>query len=351
MPLFMDLHKASDYDVKPTVEEIKRNHIADLEVQHKYSVKFLQYWINEEAGLVFCLMEAPDKEACAAVHREAHGAMPCNVIELKGGDYMALIGEGVRKNEFDIVETADGRLDAGYRIIMVIDILSLNENVVPAENLLQLIKNAGGQTLGRPASRKAIVFMPGAPFIHCALNIIKSMESHPGEIRIGISAGEPVTDSRELFNDAIQSSNRFCDIAQNGQVLVASLALNLAGAKDISGTGVRVLNTTDEIFLRLVNEAVQSLSSEQSFNIDVLSKQLGVSRSQLYRKFKDLTGSSTNSYLQELRLRKAFELIRSNYGNITQVAMEAGFGNLSYFAKSFQKRFGITPLKAAKLNA
>ena len=70
MPLFMDLHKADDYDVKPTVEEIKRNHIADLAVQHKYGVKFLQYWINEEPGLVFCLMEGPDKESCAAVHRD-----------------------------------------------------------------------------------------------------------------------------------------------------------------------------------------------------------------------------------------------------------------------------------------
>jgi Protein of unknown function (DUF4242) len=86
MPLFMDLHKAEDYDAKPTVEDIKKNHIADLAVQEKYGVKFLQYWINEDAGLVFCLMEAPDKESCAAVHREAHGAMPCNIIELQGGD-------------------------------------------------------------------------------------------------------------------------------------------------------------------------------------------------------------------------------------------------------------------------
>ena len=64
MPLFMDLHKASDYDTMPTVEDIKKNHIADLAVQHKYGVKFIQYWINEEAGMVFCLMEAPNKEAC-----------------------------------------------------------------------------------------------------------------------------------------------------------------------------------------------------------------------------------------------------------------------------------------------
>ena len=59
MPLFMDLHKASDYEVKPTVDDIKRNHIADLEVQGKYGVKFLQYWINEDAGLVFLFDGSP----------------------------------------------------------------------------------------------------------------------------------------------------------------------------------------------------------------------------------------------------------------------------------------------------
>ena len=147
MPLFMDLHKASDYEVKPTVDDIKRNHIADLEVQGKYGVKFLQYWINEDAGLVFCLMEAPDKESCIAVHREAHGAMPCNVIELKGGDYMTFIGDENRVNQFDIVENEDGTVDAGYRIIMVVDTISLSRyDALQAQ--IQDIAVTGYQTMG-----------------------------------------------------------------------------------------------------------------------------------------------------------------------------------------------------------
>ncbi len=76
-----------------------------------------------------------------------------------------------------------------------------------------------------------------------------------------------------------------------------------------------------------------------------------MSRSRLYRNIKDLTGYSANSFIQELRMQKALHLIRNKYsGNVTQVALEAGFNNLSYFSKSFQKRFGIPPLKAAKMN-
>ena len=196
MPLFMDLHKASDYDVKPTVDEIKRNHIADLEVQHKYGVKFLQYWINEEAGLVFCLMEAPDKESCAAVHREAHGAMPCNVIELKGGDYMTYLGQEGRVNEFDIVENADGSLDAGYRVILVVDSISILEQNLLDEKIDQVIKKSGGRVVNRPGPRKTIVFSSGGPAIECAASILDSVQNLVAniEVRIGISAGEPVTE-------------------------------------------------------------------------------------------------------------------------------------------------------------
>lgn len=355
MPLFMDLHKASDYDVKPTMEEIKRNHIADLEVQHKYGVKFLQYWINEEAGLVFCLMEAPDKESCAAVHREAHGDMPCNVIELKGGDYKAFADEGSRVNEFDIVERADGSLDTGYRLILIADFLSVTENDSLPEEIVRISESAGGHLLNKPASRKIIVFSPGMQAIECAATIIKyvrDLSDTTNEIRISISAGEPVTAQQDIFADAIQLGGRLCDIAQNGQVVISSLAKDLTGKSKLQShlqdASLKVLTMEDEQFLNLLSKAMIDLAGESPLTIDSLGKHVGMSRSRLYRRIKELTGHSANSLIQELRMQKALRLIRNKYGNITQVALETGFSNLSYFAKSFQKRFGVLPLQAAK---
>jgi hypothetical protein len=57
----------------------------DLEIQDKHGAKALKYWFNEEKGEVFCLFEAPSAEAAEAVHRESHGLMADEIIEVKEG--------------------------------------------------------------------------------------------------------------------------------------------------------------------------------------------------------------------------------------------------------------------------
>lgn len=351
MPLFMDLHKASDYETAPTVEDIKRNHIADLAVQHKYGVKFLQYWINEEAGLVFCLMEAPDKESCAAVHREAHGAMPCNVIELQGGDYMTFMGSEGKVNAFDIVEKADGTLDTGYRIIVVVDYVALQTDKHPGKIIHGIAKSSSGRLANKPGHRETIVFTSALHAIEFAMKIIKDIHAST-EIRIGISAGEPVTDEKDFFGYSIQLANRLCDIAQPAKIVLSPLAKQLAGESIMQNPSikksVRVLSPDDEKFLNQLIEEASTRFYQPSFNIDVLSKSLGMSRSGLYRKITLLTGLSANAFIRELRLQKALQLIRDKYGNVSEIALESGFSNRSYFAKSFQTRFGISPLQLLK---
>jgi hypothetical protein len=82
MPLFMDVHR----NVQGlTPEAAAGAHEKDLEVQGKHGVKYLQYWFNQDEGRVYCLVEAPNKEAAAAVHREAHGLMPDEITEVMEG--------------------------------------------------------------------------------------------------------------------------------------------------------------------------------------------------------------------------------------------------------------------------
>lgn len=82
MPLFMDIHKNVE---GLTAEAAAEAHVKDLEVQGKYGVKYLHYWLNEAEGTVFCLCEAPNKEAAETVHREAHGGVADEIIEVKEG--------------------------------------------------------------------------------------------------------------------------------------------------------------------------------------------------------------------------------------------------------------------------
>lgn len=82
MPLYMDVHR----DVEGlTAEAVAGAHEKDLEIQEGYGVNYLRYWFNEEDGTVFCLCEAPSKEAAETVHREAHGLVAQEIIEVREG--------------------------------------------------------------------------------------------------------------------------------------------------------------------------------------------------------------------------------------------------------------------------
>jgi hypothetical protein len=83
MPLFMDVH---DHVEGLTAEAVAGAHARDLEVQERYGVDYRQYWFDEASGKVFCLVEAPDAAAAAAVHREAHGLLADQITEVQQGE-------------------------------------------------------------------------------------------------------------------------------------------------------------------------------------------------------------------------------------------------------------------------
>lgn len=70
MQLFMDVH---NIEGGVSAADVAEAHMADFETQGKYGVSYLRYWVDEEAGKIFCLVEADDAEAAITVHREAHG--------------------------------------------------------------------------------------------------------------------------------------------------------------------------------------------------------------------------------------------------------------------------------------
>jgi hypothetical protein len=78
----MDVHKHIEGLTKDAVAGA---HKQDLEVQKKYGVNYRQYWFDEATGHVFCLVEAPSKEAAIAVHKEAHGLVADEIVQVKEG--------------------------------------------------------------------------------------------------------------------------------------------------------------------------------------------------------------------------------------------------------------------------
>jgi peptidyl-tRNA hydrolase len=68
-----------------TADAVAGAHSKDVETQKKYGVQYLRYWFDEGEGKVFCLVNAPSKEAAIAVHREAHGLVADEIIGVKEG--------------------------------------------------------------------------------------------------------------------------------------------------------------------------------------------------------------------------------------------------------------------------
>ena len=88
--------------------------------------------------------------------------------------------------------------------------------------------------------------------------------------------------------------------------------------------------------------------SNENFNLTVFRQKMSHSRSTLYRKLYALTGQSPTEFIRTIRLKRAASLLKQKFGNVTEVSLEVGFNNLSYFNRSFKKLYGISPTEFAK---
>jgi hypothetical protein len=83
MALFMDVHNVGG---PVTAEDVAKAHSADLNIQDQHGVHYLRYWVAEDDGKIFCLVDAPDAEAANTVHREAHGLVADEIHPVTEGD-------------------------------------------------------------------------------------------------------------------------------------------------------------------------------------------------------------------------------------------------------------------------
>ncbi len=81
--MFIDVHQLEPGSV--TAKDVAGAHEKDLAVQTKNSVNFINYWVDEKAGVIMCLSEAPDSLAVKHTHKEAHGLLPAYVLQVKQG--------------------------------------------------------------------------------------------------------------------------------------------------------------------------------------------------------------------------------------------------------------------------
>lgn len=364
MPLFMDFHIISDV----TIDEVKSAHVADKAVQEKYNVKYHQFWVNEEAGTVFCLMEGPDMESCEATHREAHGNVACKIVEVEPGFYSLFMGQE-HQVDHGLVRHQDGKVDLGYRFVLVVDIrgnttithsinykkLKLPEK--PKKLALREIHKFKGKEVKLLTDDSIVaVFMDSEEVIACAIGlhnafVKKSNNKDKSEwdvaFKMGICGGQPLTRNEGFFEKVIELGHRLSLIAENGKIIISPMLGKLSNVNELSDRHpfIKIISPSEEKFLNILFDITENKLGDNNFNVESLSRDIGVSRPQLYRKIISITGRSPNSFIRDLKMQKALSLIREKQYNISEIALEVGFQNPSYFSKCFQETYGITPSK------
>ena len=103
------------------------------------------------------------------------------------------------------------------------------------------------------------------------------------------------------------------------------------------------VSSVDDIFLKEFQDMIKANLSDMEFNIDTLCQKLYMGRSTLYRKVQALTGETPHQFILSYRLERAAQLLKSNYGNVTEVAMATGFSNPQHFSQCFKEKFHQSP--------
>lgn len=359
----MDFHLFTD---EINIEGVKEAHVADQSIQDKYGVKYHQFWVNEEAKTVFCLMEGPDKETCEQVHREAHGNVACEIVEVEGGFYDVFLGSS-RKAEGHLMVHEDGSVDNANRFILVVDIIGNTSEVKSPLDIAKIklpkaartlvienIEEYEGNEVRQVQDSIIGIFINADHALRCAVKLKKSLDSKKAKrpnsewdirYRIGLSSGQPINENKRLLEEAITTAQRLCLIADYGEIVLSRAFEKLSrfyqNARDVSST--KIIENSEQLFLNNIFEHTEKNLSDSSFNVNSLSSIIGVSRPQLYRKITSITGRSPNNFIRDLKMDKALNLIKEKRLNVSEIALEVGYSNPSYFSKCFQEKYGVSP--------
>lgn len=115
--------------------------------------------------------------------------------------------------------------------------------------------------------------------------------------------------------------------------------------EDIS-PAIKAMPANDDSLLKRFLETVETSLDDSDISIEDLARSLGTSRAQLFRKIKAESGHTPNDLIQEIRLEKAYYLLKTTQKSISEVAYAVGFSSPSYFSKCYKRKFGIAPSQA-----
>jgi class 3 adenylate cyclase len=248
MPFYMDRHEFPSV----TAELVAAAHLQDLAVQEQFGVQFLNYWFDMDRQTAFCLARSPTPEAVEQAHAASHGLIPTEVIEVDEHALELFMGRIINHPPGEpYVETAfrtilftdlEGSTGLTQRLgdAKAMEILRLHDKIVR-----DAIAGSGGSEVKHTGDGVMASYRSVAGGIQSAVEMQRQLAAAADgngalqRVRVGVSAGEPVTERDDLFGAAVQLAARLCQKAEPGTILVSSGVHDLAMGKGFSFGTVR----------------------------------------------------------------------------------------------------------------
>ena len=251
MPLYMDIHTVDG----ASAQDVAKAHLADVETQDRYEVEYIKYWFNEGCGKLYCLVDAPSAEAAECVHREAHGMLAEKLIEVDPDLVDGFMGQpAVNAGGAALMpDISAGARDPGVHTVLFTDIVGSTEMcsrhgddvamqmlVVHDRVVRDSLRANSGREVKHTGDGIMAAFLSPACAVRSACQIQRELTDyngdgavHPVTVRIGITAGEPVEQSDDLFGSTVQLAARLCAQAEPGQILVSNVIADLCIGKGL----------------------------------------------------------------------------------------------------------------------
>jgi class 3 adenylate cyclase len=251
MPIFMDRHEIAG----ATAEDVADAHRKDLELQDQYGVKFLTYWFDDRRGTTFCLVDAPSADAVQCVHRDAHGHIPGEIVEVSLSAVEAFLGRV--HDPQPVARHSPALAEAAHRAILFTDIVDstgitqrlgdvMTTELIRAHDSVvrRCLKRFGGQEIKHTGDGIMASFPQSKAAVDASILIQQEFGRYnannpePIHVRIGLDCGEPVEDSNDLFGRSVQLAARLCSCANSDQIIASENIYREDGRLELFGNPI-----------------------------------------------------------------------------------------------------------------
>lgn len=363
MPVFLD---RQDF-YKVTAADIAQIFLEDSRIPKEFGCWVLACWFDQKRKTTFWLIDAPDLETVKQMHCKVHHSNPSQIIQVE---------EDLIESFLKCIESpgSPGKnfhpqlpvfREPIFCSVMVMNLYSSDPFLIRAykdqrklyEDFRDCAQNLVRKNKGRivRSSADSCIYYFDSIFqsIRSALQIqheLSVQNNRKGEstmmLGMGICGVSP-NEECDIFDETYNLARRLCYIAGSNQIVVSSSIREQFPPEDyetlVENNTLKSLSYKDEQFLTRLMDMIE-INYREDLKIEDFCKTMGESRSQLYRKIIEVTNLSPIALINEFRLKRAAELMNMKNGNnISQIAFEAGFNNLSYFSRRFKKRFGLRP--------